>query len=178
MRYRLLEPIRQYTTEKLEESGEAEEFQRRHATFFLALAEEAEQGLRESEQGKWLERLEREHDNMRTALSWVIERGEAELGLRFASALRWVWYARGHYGEGRGWLEQALATGGQTRAATRARALDALGWLAHDQGDVDRTEAAAEEGLELSTKAQIEGSCVASFRNMLGEAASAPSTMI
>jgi predicted ATPase len=127
VRYRLLEPIRQYAREKLGESGEAERLRRRHAGFYLALAEESEQGLWESEQGGWLERLEAEHDNMRAALSWAIERGEAELGLRFASALRWFWYARGHYGEGRGWLEQALATGGQTRVATRARVLDALG---------------------------------------------------
>jgi predicted ATPase/DNA-binding CsgD family transcriptional regulator len=171
VRHRLLEPIRQYAREKLEDSGEVEEHRRRHAGFFLALAEEAEQGLRESEQGEWLERLEAEHDNMRAALSWATERGEAELGLRFASALRWFWYARGHYGEGRGWLEQALATGGQTGVATRARALDALGWLAHDQGDMDRAVAAAEEGLKLGTKAPIEVSCLASFRNMLGEAA-------
>jgi ATP/maltotriose-dependent transcriptional regulator MalT len=171
VRYRLLEPVRQYAREKLEESGEAEEVRRRHAGLFLTLVEEAEQGLGDSEQGEWLERLEAEHDNMRAALSWAIEREDAESGLRFAAAMRWFWYARGHYGEGRGWLEQALAMGGQTRAATRARALDALGWLAHDQGDMDRAVAVAEEGLKLGKNAQIEDNCTASFQNMLGEAA-------
>jgi tetratricopeptide (TPR) repeat protein len=127
--------------------------------------------LWDSEQGEWLERLVAEHDNMRVALSWAIEREDAELGLRFAAAMRWFWYARGHYGEGRGWLEQALAMGGQARAATRARALDALGWLAHDQGDMDRAVAVAEEGLKLGKNAQIEDNCTASFQNMLGEAA-------
>ena len=87
VRYRLLEPIRQYAREKLEESGEGEEVRRRHAAFFLALAEEAEPRLRGPEDREWLERLEREHDNLRAALSWALERGEAELGLRLAGAL-------------------------------------------------------------------------------------------
>jgi len=83
-RYRMLEPIRQYAQEKLEESGEAEEVRSQHASFFLALAEEAEPGLRGPEDAEWLERLEAEHDNMRAALSWALERGQTELGLRLA----------------------------------------------------------------------------------------------
>jgi predicted ATPase/DNA-binding CsgD family transcriptional regulator len=171
VRYRLLEPVRQYALEQLQESGETEAVRRRHTAYFLELAEESELRLWGTEEATWLDRLEGEHDNLRAAVSWAIERGEVELGLRFAAALRWFWYARGHYGEGRGWLEQALAKGGQVGAASRARALDALGWLAHDQGDMDQAVAAAEEGLKLGTKAQIEGSCAASFRNLLGEAA-------
>jgi len=169
-RYRMLEPIRQYAREKLEESGEAQAVSCRHAAFFLTLAEESEPGLWGPEEASWLEHLEAEHDNMRAALSWAIEQGDAELGLRLTAALRWFWYARGHFGEGRGWLERALHKDGETSAGVRAKALDAVGWLAHDQGDMDRAVAAAEEGLELNTE-EIEGSCVASFRNMLGEAA-------
>ena len=82
VRYRMLEPIRQYAREKLQEGGEGEEVRRRHASFFLALAEEAEPRLRGPEDMEWLERLEVEHDNLRAALSWALERGEAELGLR------------------------------------------------------------------------------------------------
>ena len=77
VRYRMLEPVRQYAWEKLEESGEAEEVRRRHATFFLAQAAEAEPRLRGPEDREWLERLESEHDNMRAALSWALEREEA-----------------------------------------------------------------------------------------------------
>src|SRR5215208_2271157 len=84
VRYRMLEPIRQYAQEKLEERGDAEEVRRRHARFFLALAEEAEPRLRGPEDMEWLERLENEHDNLRTALSWALEGGEAEVGLRLA----------------------------------------------------------------------------------------------
>ena len=69
VRYGLLEPIRQYAQEKLEEAGDADEIRRRHASFFLALAEEAEPKLRGAEDTEWLERLETEHDNLRAALS-------------------------------------------------------------------------------------------------------------
>ena len=81
--------------------------------FFLALAEEAEPELEGPQQGLWLERLEREHDNLRAALSWVLERGEGELGLRFGGALWRFWYNRGYMSEGIGWL------GGCSRAAAR-----------------------------------------------------------
>ena len=149
MRYRLLEPVRQYALEKLEESGEAEAVRRRHAEYFLALAEEAEPGLEGAQQLKWLERLESEHDNIRAALSWSLERGEgAELGLRMGAALGEFWYLRSYLGEGRRWLEEALARSEQT-AAERARALQRVSLLAIYQGDFDRAVSASEEGLEL-----------------------------
>jgi tetratricopeptide (TPR) repeat protein len=106
---------------------------------------------------------------MRAALSWAIESGEPELGLRLAGALRMFWYERGHYGEGRGWLEQVLAKDG--RAVVRSKALDAVGWTAYDQGDMDRAAAAAEEGLELSARTRIEGNRAASFLRLLGSVA-------
>lgn len=74
VRYRMLEPIRQYAREKLEEGGEAEEVRSQHASFFLALTEEPEPRLRGAEDVEWLERLEAEHDNLRAALAWALER--------------------------------------------------------------------------------------------------------
>jgi predicted ATPase len=85
-RYRLLEPVRQYALDKLEESDEVEEARRRHAEFFLALAEETETEMKGPEQAPWLDRLEAEHDNLREALSWALERGEPDLGLHLAVA--------------------------------------------------------------------------------------------
>jgi non-specific serine/threonine protein kinase len=167
-RYRLLETIRQAGAEKLEASGEDLEVRRRHAEFFLALAEGLEPAMWGAEEVAWLRRLEAEQDNLRAALSWAIDR-DAELGLRLAAALRWFWYWRGHYGEGRRWLDEALVKDGHT--SVRARALHAAGWLAHDQGDMTRVEKAAEEGVELSNNAGIEDSLSASFRNLLGVAA-------
>jgi tetratricopeptide (TPR) repeat protein len=143
---------------------------RRHAEFFLTLANELEWVMWGEEEAARLSRLEAEHDNLRAALSWAIEQ-DAELALRLAGALRWFWYWRGHYGEGRRWLDTVLTKSGQHAVAARAKALHAVGWLAHDQGDMDRAQTAAEEGIEVSRKSEIEGSLAASFRNLLGEAA-------
>ncbi len=161
VRYRLLEPVRQYAREKLEE------VRRRHAEFFLAQAAEAEPGLRGPEDRKWLERLEREHDNMRAALSWALEREEVELGLMPAGALGTFWHAHGHLGEGRRWLEEALAKDGRASVAARIKALKALFWLVCDQWDNDRVEAVAKEGMELSAEVEIGSSLAASLRTML-----------
>ncbi|MBA2534363.1 MAG: hypothetical protein H0V21_05090 [Rubrobacter sp.] len=124
VRYRMLEPIRQYARERPEERGEGEELRRRHAGFFLALAEEAEPELFGPRDVEWFECLEVEHDNMRAALSWALERAEAELGLRLGGALWPFWEAHGHYREGRRWLEEALEKEGRsTSGMVRAKAL-------------------------------------------------------
>ena len=170
-RFVMLETIREYARERLDVSGKAEETGRLHAECFLALAEQGEPGPREPEEAtSWLERLDVEHDNMRAALSWSLESEEAELGLRLAGTLWRFWWMRGHYGEGRRWLEEALAKDGRATAA-RAKALEAVGWLADDQGDIDRAVSAAEEGLRISARAKIESSVTASFLRILGSAA-------
>ena len=167
-RFVMLETVHEYATEKLEESGEAEELRTRHAQYFLALAEEAEPELKGPRQFEWIERLEAEHDNMRAAFSWLFEVGDIELGLRLAGALRRFWHVRGYFDEGRRRLEQALAKNSRTSAAARAKALDAVGGLAHDQGDIARAAAAAREGLKLSARADTESRRVASFKRTLG----------
>src|SRR5215210_1122959 len=169
-RFVMLETIREYARERLEVSGKAEETRRMHAEYFLTLAEQGESKLREPEEATGLERLDVEHDNMRAALSWTLESKEAELGLRLAGTLWRFWWMRGHYSEGRRWLEEALAKDGGAPAA-RAKALEAVGWLADDQGDIDRAVAAAEEGLRISARAEIQSSVTASFLRILGSAA-------
>jgi predicted ATPase/DNA-binding CsgD family transcriptional regulator len=170
-RYGMLEPVRQYARERLEESGEAQAMRRAHAEYFLALAEEAEPRLWKSGDKAWFDRLEKEHDNMRAALSWTVEHEEAELALRLGGALWWFWHARGYYSEGRRWLERALSEEGRTSAGARAKALDGVGWLASEQSDMDRAVAAAEEGLKLCDEAGIEGVIAADFKYLLGHAA-------
>ena len=115
-RYRLLEPVRQYASEKLVESGEEDDVRRRHARFFLALAEEAEPGLRGPRQVEWLDRLEQEHDNLRAALAWSLEE---DLGPRMAGALSLFWYTRGYLSEGRSYLEAVVR--GRLGTGDRAR---------------------------------------------------------
>ena len=147
-RYRLLEPVRQYAREKLRVSGEAEAVGRRHAEFFFALAEEAELELIRPRQAEWLDRLETEHDNLRAALSWALER-EVDLGPRMAGALCRFWHTRGYLSEGRRYLEEAVARSHVVPATVRAKALEGLGWIAEPQGDYERARVAYEKSLEL-----------------------------
>jgi len=169
-RFVMLETIREFARERLQISGDAETVSKVHAAYFLALAEQGESNLRGPQEAMWLERLDVEYDNMRAALSWTQESGETELGLRLARALWRFWYARGHYHEGRRWLEETLSREGRASAA-RAKALEAVGWLADDQGDIDRAVAAAEEGLRISARVEIPSPVTASFLRMLGSAA-------
>ena len=97
----MLETIREYALERLASRGDDETVRRRHAAFYLVLAEEAEPGLLGPQQREWLERLDSERDNIRAALSWALDSGEAEVGLRIGSALWRFWQLRGHVQEGR-----------------------------------------------------------------------------
>jgi predicted ATPase/class 3 adenylate cyclase len=107
-RYRLPETIRQYARDKLFESGEAEQIRDRHLDFFLRFAETAEPKLRSAEQLGWLERVETEHDNLRTALAWSLKSGKSDRGLQLAGALYYFWLLRGNFNEGHKWLNDAL----------------------------------------------------------------------
>ena len=126
-RFVMLETVHEFAREKLEESAEAEEIKRAHAEYFLTLAEEAYPELRGPDQLQWLERLEAEHDNMRAALSWALERKEVEVALRLGGALWWFWWMRGYHSEGRRWLEEALAIEGRGSPEVRAMALAGVG---------------------------------------------------
>jgi non-specific serine/threonine protein kinase len=147
-RYGLLETVREYGRERLEECQEAANVRDRHLEWCVALAEAAEPELTGPEQVRWLERLEVEHDNLRAALGWARERGKAELGLRLAGALWRFWDRHGHMSEGRGWLDGALAGGDGTTAA-RAKALRGAGSLVMWQGEYKRAAALHEEALAL-----------------------------
>jgi predicted ATPase/DNA-binding SARP family transcriptional activator/DNA-binding CsgD family transcriptional regulator len=147
-RYRMLGPFGHYGREKLEESGEeAERVRQRHAALVLALAEEAEPELKGVRQEKWLERLETERGNLNAALSWALESGEAELGLQLSGALGEFWHLRGHLGEGRRWLEAALANRVVPPAPARPKALARAGCIAWEQGDYERSVALSQESL-------------------------------
>jgi predicted ATPase/Tfp pilus assembly protein PilF len=148
-RFVMLETVHEYAREKLGKSAEAEEIKRLHAQYFLTLAEEAPPQLRGPDQREWLDRLEAEHDNMRAALSWALERKEVEVALRLGDALWGFWSVRGYYTEGRHWLEEALAIEERVSPEVRAMALAGAGRLASVQGDFDRAQEACEEGLEL-----------------------------
>jgi predicted ATPase len=108
-RFVLLEMVREYALERLDDSGESEALKRSHAAYYLDLALRAEPELRGPRQGEWLSSLDLEHDNLRAALQWALAKNELLLGLRAAGALWHFWWARGHLSEGRTWLGELLA---------------------------------------------------------------------
>jgi predicted ATPase/DNA-binding CsgD family transcriptional regulator len=153
LRYRMLEPVRQYAWEKLKQSGEAEGVGRRHAKFFLALAEEVEPWLRGPEQRTRFTQLKEEHDNLRAALSWAIEQEEAALALQLGGALWRFWVRQGHWTEGRWWFQEGLETSGEVAPSVRAKALYGLGTLAKRQDDYDSAVTLYEASLALYREA-------------------------
>jgi non-specific serine/threonine protein kinase len=165
-RYRLLEPLRQYAGERLVERGEAAAVQTRHVGYYLALAEAAEPELRGPQQGVWLERLEREHDNLRAALAWSREQAVGELGLRLGGALWKFWSSRGYLSEGRRWLEAVLEETGESLTRVRATALHGAGALASMQGDYGRASALFEEALALRRDLSDTGGIAGSLSNL------------
>ena len=166
LRYRILEPIRQYGEERLQESREAERVRERHARYYLALAEEADTEvaelsyLRQAQSAASLERMESEHPNRRATLSWSLDKDaepggqRAQLGLRLAVALYWFWQTHDYLTEGRRWLEMAASRSSSNPATTRlrARALNGAAWIALHQGDYGASKDLMEEVLALYRK--------------------------
>ena len=126
-RYYLLEPLRQYAAARIT-ADEAAEAGGRHARYFQDLAEQAEPELHGPLQLEWQARLEREHDNLRAALSWGLEAGDANLAQRTAAALAWFWLVRRHVAEAVDWFDRVLAADGGSSKA-RASALVQAGLL-------------------------------------------------
>ena len=143
----MLETVREYAAERLEASGEADALRRQHALSYLALAEAVQAEVRGDPAR--LQQAEQEHDNHRAAQRWLLERGHAGAGLRYAAAMAPFWAGHGHLAEGRRWLAAALGAGGGAPAGARARALGAAASLAGDQGDYGAGHALAAEALAL-----------------------------
>jgi predicted ATPase/DNA-binding XRE family transcriptional regulator len=148
-RYGMLEPVRQYARELLEERGEAEEARRRHAGYYLSLAERAGPGLKGPGQVPWLRRLETELDNLRAAIGWSIDRGEVEAVARMAFASWLFLWLHGHLDEGRRWMEWALARVPDMPDSARARLLLVAGTLAQGRGDWEPARLYLEGSLAL-----------------------------
>ena len=148
-RFSMLLTVREYGLECLRESGEDGRFQRAHALYYITLAERLEQEYFGIHSAEVLDQLELEYENLRTALTWLIESGERELALHLGATLWWFWYARGHMSEGRQWFERLLAGSKDVSAPVRAKALNSAGWFAYQQKDFEQAEALFKEGLDV-----------------------------
>jgi predicted ATPase/DNA-binding SARP family transcriptional activator len=148
-RFWMLETIREYALEQLRAAGEAGAIGGRHARFYAALVERAEPKLTGADQAGWLDRLEAEHANLQASLRWASQTGDSDLALLLAARLWRFWQLRGHFAEGRRWLEEVLATEGPVSMA-RAKALIGLAGLCYWQGDWDAAEAAYRQAHELA----------------------------
>jgi predicted ATPase/class 3 adenylate cyclase len=147
-RFSMLETIHEYAADRLQADFDADATYHRMAEFFLAFAEEAEPHLTREEQAIWLDRCERESASLRRALDWAAEAGQADIGLRTATALWRFWQQRGPMSEGRRALDRLLALSASS-PGVRGRALGAASGLAWWDGDYPATQRHAEEALPL-----------------------------
>jgi predicted ATPase/DNA-binding winged helix-turn-helix (wHTH) protein len=153
-RFRLLETIRQYAREQLLRAGEEREIADAHLNYYLALARDAEQKIVQHDQVAWLNRLDREHDNFRSAFNWAAGDGIRNLdALGLCATLWWFWLKRGHLKEGRRRLERALSSSQDVPAETEARALIGLVHLASFQGDAEGTRSLTAQALLAARRA-------------------------
>jgi predicted ATPase len=162
-RFTMLETIREYAMERLASSGDLEEVQRKHAQYYLALAEDSQpQATGRWDELDWrskLTRIEREHDNLRAALGWAVQNQEVETGARLAITLWWFWLERGYLSEGRQRIEALLTLDGardrtgealhKLPARTKAFLRRVAGILAMVQGDHDHAVRRHEESMSV-----------------------------
>ena len=149
-RYLMLETVREFGLDELAAGGEETATREAHAAHFLAMAADARVRFEGPNRLAARDQVEREHDNLRAALAWVLERGDAETAQRLAGELVRFWLVLGYVNEGRDWLERALALAGPTMPATRVEALWGTSDLAVFQNDLARAEALAAEALALA----------------------------
>ncbi len=149
-RYRLLDTLRAYALELLDD--DADETRRRHARFYTELAEETEAEVRGPAQAHWLERLRADVANLRAALEWAFSAGEEEMGARLAGALAWFWTLDGMLDEAIQHLERALASPGLT-ALVRAKVLWGLGLVTASLGELERAREAGADSTALARDA-------------------------
>ena len=155
LRYRLLEPLRQFAQERLNASPAATPRRDRHAAYFLGLAKQAQIALwGPGMRGSWIERLDRDHDNLRAALRWLIDRGEIEAALELGAYLWRYWNFGGHIGEGRAWLDELLNLSASTPSLQklRGRLLVGAASAAALMQDIDAVHVYATEALALAQR--------------------------
>jgi predicted ATPase/DNA-binding CsgD family transcriptional regulator len=171
-RFGMLETVREYALERLVTVGEEHATRDAHAFYFLAMVRDACTRFEGPDRKSARDWVEREHNNLRGALSWALERGDAETALALVAELTRFWVVLGFVVEGRRWLDRALALPGSSTPATRVEALWGASSLAIFQNDLDRAIAWSTEAVELSRASGYELGIGMHFQE-LGNAAEA-----
>jgi predicted ATPase/DNA-binding SARP family transcriptional activator len=164
-RFTMLETIREYAAASLDDF-EAEEVHRRHAEWFAKLAEEASARLVTAEQAAWLERLEREHDNLRAALRWSLKGKDPGPGLRLCIALRRFWLPHGHFVEAGRWLGLAISRLDGAPPDLQGPVLVEAGYLALTVGDNDRAQELLDQAMAIAKASGDQATQVDAFRSL------------
>lgn len=163
-RFAMLETIRAFAVEQLRTAGAVRSAAADHARYFLTFAETAARQIQAEQPKTWLDQIERDHDNIRAALKWLIAHDNAG-ALRLAAALREFWYIRGYFSEGRSWLAQVLALASPPNPA-RAGALLAAGQLAQNQGEYAIAQEMLAESIALFRQFNDPGGCAEALREL------------
>lgn len=178
-RFFMLETIHEYARERLKASGEAEEIRRRHAEYFVALAERAQPELRQAQHFRWSQLLELEHGNFRLVLAWALNGGDLTLGVRLAGALELFWFGYGYHVEGLRWTQQFLEYLDEVPLVYHPRFLISIAQLTN-MNDLNRAQRLFQRALaasrELDNKLYIAWSLTLMGYTMLGDADKAIAT--
>ncbi len=167
VRFRLLRTIQSFATARLVGDGDEPAVRRRHADAFLALAREAQRHESDADRAAWLDRLATDEANLRTAVLWAIDAGEADLAMQLVAALWRFWQADGHLTEGRQLAERVLAMpGAEVRSESRMWAVAAAGSIAYWQADTAQASARYEEQLALARELGHERGIVDALFNL------------
>lgn len=151
-RYWMLEMIREYALERLDESPEVDVLRDRHAAFFLRFAQSSEAQVTGADQQIWLERLAADHENLRSALERFVDAGDGEHALALASSLVVYWFVRGHYREGLAWIERTLNQPSPGESPALAKALWGAGFFGVLIGEIEPAVDQLERGLAIARR--------------------------
>jgi predicted ATPase/DNA-binding SARP family transcriptional activator len=157
-RYSLHELVRQYSAEQLAtDPAEREAIHARHFEYYRDMAQNGEKELYGSNQLEWLSRLDEEHDNLKVAFEWALDKGNGEgseddRALQLAASLRWYWQIHGYFHEGIAWLTEALEKHSSSQSEARANALLGIGLLLNGLGELDKASGFTRESLLISRK--------------------------
>lgn len=165
-RFAMLRTIQDFARERLDQCGETSALRLQHTQVYLAFVERAVPELKGAGQAEWLKRIEREHDNLRAAIQWSLDRGHAETACRLVGELWRYWLVRGHNREADRWLTAVLAAQADVTPESRIKALNGAGAVAWSLGDLARARERHSECLTLRMRLEDAPGIAASYHNL------------